>query len=235
MTPTARYDGIAEWYEHEFLAELRSMPEHPLGVDRALRELLGTGSGPCLEIGCGTGEWAALVRDLGRESFGVDLSPNMLRYAERRLPVACADGTRLPIASATMPAVITVMAHTDMPQYPEVLREAARVLRPGGVFVHVGVHPCFCGGFADRSDPAVVVIRPGYLDSSWTTDSWTSKGVRDKVGASHWPLPALIHALLDAGLVPERLFEGGEPVPTTLAMRARRISNSRDTLRSTQA
>jgi hypothetical protein len=33
-------------------------------------------------------------------------------------------------------------------------------LRPGGVFVHVGVHPCFCGGFAERGDPAAVVIRP---------------------------------------------------------------------------
>jgi hypothetical protein len=93
------------------------------------------------------------------------------------------------------------------------------VLEPGGIFVHVGVHPCFCGGFADRSDPGGVIVRPGYLDSNWTTDSWTSAGVRDKVGASHWPLPALIHALLDAGLGPERLFEGGEPVPTVLAIR----------------
>jgi SAM-dependent methyltransferase len=222
MSPTASYDEIADWYEHEFLAQSRGLPEHPLGIDRALRALLGTGSGPCLEIGCGTGEWAALVRDLGRDPFGVDLSPRMLFYAERRLPVACADATRLPFASSTVPAVITVMAHTDMPCYPDVLREAARVLRPGGVFVHVGVHPCFCGGFADRSDPSAVIIRPGYLDSNWTTESWTHNGVRDKVGASHWPLPALIHALLDAGLVLEHLLEGGEPVPTVLAIRARK-------------
>lgn len=222
MSPTASYDEIAEWYEHAFLAQTRGLSEHPLGIDVALRTLLGTESGPCLEIGCGTGEWAELVRELGWKPFGVDLSAGMLRYARGRLPVARADATRLPFASSTFPAVITVMAHTDMPQYPEVLVEAARVLRPGGVFVHVGVHPCFCGGFADRSDPNAVVIRSGYLDSNWTTDSWTDQGVRDKVGAKHWPLPDLLHAFIDAGLMPQRLFEGGTPVPTVLAVRARR-------------
>lgn len=63
---------------------------------------------------------------------------------------------------------------------------------------------------------------PGYLDSNWTTDSWTDQGVRDKVGAKHWPLPNLLHAFIDAGLMPERLFEGGTPVPTVLAVRARK-------------
>ncbi|MFL6125350.1 hypothetical protein [Actinophytocola sp.] len=49
-----------------------------------------------------------------------------------------------------------------MPAYPAVLREVARVLRSGGVFVHVGVHPCFRGGFADHSDPdAVVTLEDG--------------------------------------------------------------------------
>jgi hypothetical protein len=60
------------------------------------------------------------------------------------------------------------------------------------------VHPCFCGGFADRTDPATVVIRPGYLDGHWTKASWTATGVRDKVGATRLPLPGLVHALLDA-------------------------------------
>ena len=114
------------------------------------------------------------------------------------------------------------MAHTDMPAYPAVLAEAARVLQPGGRLVHIGVHPCFCGGFADRSDPAAVVIRPGYRDGHWTKASWTTSGVRDKVGATHLPLPSLMHAFLDAGLTPERLAEGGEPIPITLAIRARK-------------
>lgn len=216
---TAAYDEIADWYEERFLGDQPGTG--PIGVDRALRELLGDGGGVCLEIGCGTGVHAATVRDLGWTPVGVDLSGGMLRHASGRLPVARADAARLPVRDGSVPAVVAVMVHTDMPAYPAVLREVARVLRPGGVFVHVGVHPCFCGGFADRGDPGAVVIRPGYLDRHWTTASWTDQGVRDKVGASHWPLPELMHAFLDAGLTLERFAEGGAPVPVVLATRAR--------------
>lgn len=217
---TAAYDEIADWYEDQFLVAQPETPD-PLGIDRALRDLLGEGGGVCLEIGCGTGVHAALLRELGWAPIGVDLSGGMLRHARGRLPVARADAARLPLADGGVPAVVAVMVHTDMPEYPAVLREVARVLRPGGVFVHVGVHPCFCGGFADRADPDAVIIRPGYLDRHWTRNSWTDKGIRDKVGASHWPLPELLNGFIDAGLTPDRFTEGGTPLPTVLAVRAR--------------
>jgi SAM-dependent methyltransferase len=220
MAPAAAYDEIADWYEREFLG--RQAGSDPIGVDRALRDLLGDGEGTCVEIGCGTGVHAVTVRDLGRTPVGLDLSAGMLRHAKDRLPIARADAEHLPIRSGSVGAVIAVMVHTDMPGYPAVLREAARVLRPGGVVVHVGVHPCFCGGFADRGDLEAVVIRPGYLDGHWTRASWTDQGVRDKVGASHWPLPELLHAFLDAGLTVERLAEGHAPTPAVLAVRARK-------------
>jgi SAM-dependent methyltransferase len=222
MAPAAAYDEIADWYEREFLARDAAAGGDPLGISAALDTLLGPGRGPCLEVGCGTGVRAGRVRELGWTPWGVDISAAMLRHGRDRLPAVRADATRLPARDGSLPAVITVMAHTDMPAYPAVLAEAARVLAPGGRFVHIGVHPCFCGGFADRSDPDAVVIRPGYLDGHWTRASWTSQGVRDKVGATHIPLPGLIHAFLHAGLTPERLAEGGEPTPTVLAIRARK-------------
>ncbi|WP_409185373.1 class I SAM-dependent methyltransferase [Amycolatopsis sp. VS8301801F10] len=211
----AAYDEIADWYEQEFL---RAQPVH-LGTE-ALRDLLGTGSGVCLEIGCGTGVHADLVRELGWTPLGVDLSGGMLRHASARLPIARADAARLPVRDRSVDAVVSVLVHTDMPEYFAVLREVARVLRPGGVFVHVGVHPCFCGGFADRGDPAAVVVRPGYLDGHWTKESWTDQGIRDKVGARHWPLPDLLNAFLDAGLTLDRFGETGTPLPIVLAVRA---------------
>lgn len=222
MAPAAAYDAIADWYEHEFIRS----GEDPLELDASLRRLLGPAPGPsaptCLEIGCGTGVHHGRLRDLGWNPVGVDLSAGMLRHAESRLPVARADAERLPVADAAVPAAVAVMVHTDMPGYPAVVREAARVLRPGGVFVHIGVHPCFCGGFADRADPAAVVIRPGYRDGHWTKASWSSGGVRARVGATHWPLPALLGMAGEAGLVLEELAEGGAPTPGVLAFRARR-------------
>lgn len=224
--PTAAYDQIADWYEQEFLARQQAgdgnADADPLGIDHALRDLLGHGGGTCLELGCGTGVRAATIRELGWTPVGVDLSAGMLRHARGRLPLARADAERLPVRDGVLPAAVAVLVHTDMPGYPAVLAEAARVLRPGGVLVHVGVHPCFCGGFADRHDPDAVVIRPGYLDGHWTTASWTDKGVRDKVGATHRPLPELLHAFLDAGLALERFAEGGAPTPIVLALRARK-------------
>lgn len=211
----AAYDEIADWYEHEFLGGT-----DPLDIGTILRDLLGTGDGVCLEVGCGTGVHAAGVRAAGWTPVGVDLSPGMLRHARGRLPVAVADAGRLPVRDASLPAVIAMMAHTDMPEYPAVLREVTRVLRPGGVFVHVGVHPCFCGGFADRADPGAVVIRPGYRDAYWTKESWTDRGLRDKVGATHRPLPELMHAFVDAGLRLERFAECGGETPAVLAVRA---------------
>jgi SAM-dependent methyltransferase len=217
----AAYDEIADWYEEEFLG---GQDGDPLGIGRAMRDLLGAGSCTCVEIGCGTGAHAAQIRELGWTPVGVDLSAGMLRHAKGRMAIAQGDAERLPIRSGSVNAVIAVMVHTDMPRYPEVLREATRVLHSGGVFVHIGVHPCFCGGFADHTDRDAVVIRPGYLERHWTRQSWTDQGVRDKVGAMHRPLPELLHALLDAGLALERFAEGGTPTPVMFAIRARKAA-----------
>jgi SAM-dependent methyltransferase len=218
----AVYDEIADWYEYEFLGPQAARAADPLEIGNCLRTLLEPGRGICLEIGCGTGVHAATVRELGWIPMGVDVSWGMLRHARGRLATARADAQRLPFRDASLPAVISVMAHTDMPGYPAVVDEAARVLRPGGTLVHVGVHPCFCGGFADRSDPEAVVIRPGYRDGHWTKASWTDKGVRDKVGATHFPLPRLLYAFTGAGLTLDRFAEGGTPTPQVLAILARK-------------
>jgi SAM-dependent methyltransferase len=90
MTPTAAYDEIADWYEQEFLAGQRAgggpADADPLGIDRALDDLLGRGAGTCLEIGCGTGMRAGRVRDLGWTPVGVDLSAGRWAPPTARCP-----------------------------------------------------------------------------------------------------------------------------------------------------
>ncbi len=108
-----------------------------------------------------------------------------------------------------------------MPAYHRVLAEAARILRPGGRLVHVGVHPCFVGAFADRSDRARVVVDDRYADRSHSFDAWSPHGVRARVGAWHVPLADLLNAVVAAGLRLERTIEAGPAgVPDVFALRA---------------
>lgn len=226
MIKEAVYDGIADWYEKEFLGDPGTDPDEPsldpIGIYRALDTLLGNGAGPCVEIGCGTGVYAPWLRRRGWDPVGFDLSSAMLKYAHDRLPVAQADAVRLPVGTASVSVVVGIMVHTDMPEYPAVLAEVERILRRGGIYVHVGVHPCYCGGFADRTDPEAIVIEPGYIDPHWTKASYTDRGVRNRVGATHFPLPALLEGFLATGLAFEAFTEGGRPTPTVLAMRVRK-------------
>jgi SAM-dependent methyltransferase len=223
----APYDEIADWYENDFLGAPGVEPDEPttdpIGIYAALEELLGRGTGPCVEVGCGTGVYAAWMRRRGWTPLGFDLSTGMLQKAARRLPVAQADAEHLPMPSESISTAVGIMVHTDVRKYDTVLAEVARVLRPGGLYVHIGVHPCFCGGFADRSDPDAIVISPGYVHEHWTTASYTDRDVRNRVGATHLPLPSLLHGFMEAGLRFERFIEGGQPTPMVLAVRTRKL------------
>jgi ubiquinone/menaquinone biosynthesis C-methylase UbiE len=104
---TAPYDAIADWYEDTFRP---AQPADLLEYDRLVPEMLGAGSGPCLEVGCGTGAHADRIRRLGWAPVGVDLSAGMLRRGRGRLPAARADAERLPVADAAVPAAPLVLA-----------------------------------------------------------------------------------------------------------------------------
>lgn len=220
MTGTAAYDAHADWYEAAV-----THPENPYfrRVAAVLRDLLGPGTGTCLDVCCGTGINAQPVRDLGWTPVGVDLSSGQLRHAAARLPITRADATALPVADQSVPAAVCVLAHTDMPDYAAALREIARVLRPGGRFVHLGVHPCFVGAFANRADPDHIVINPRYGDRSRSFDSWSPEGVRVRVGGWHLPLADLLNAITTAGLrLTHTVESGASAVPDVFGFIAER-------------
>ena len=214
----AAYDAYADWYEDYVTG---AAGDHTRRVRAVLTDLLGRGHGYCLDVCCGTGFYAPVLREMGWSPVGVDLSTGQLRHARRRLPVAAGDAAALPVASAAVPAAVCVLAHTDVPAYRRVLAEVARTLRPGGHLVHVGVHPCFVGAFADRSDRARVVVNDRYADRSHSFDAWSPHGVRARVGAWHLPLADLLNAVVAAGLRLERTAEAGPAgVPDVFALRA---------------
>jgi SAM-dependent methyltransferase len=207
----ARYDGIADWYDAEFQPA-------PLESEtwRALVELLGDGDGALVDVGCGTGSYAAALAELGWTVTGVDVSEDMLRRArEKGVDAVRADATALPFEDASFDAAVSVFTHTDVDDFSAVVREVARVLRPGAPFVYVGVHPCFVGPHSvydvDRAAPE---LHPGWYRLTGRYDEapgiWRGAGVRIRVGASHLPLGLFLQIFLDAGLQLERVEEPDE-------------------------
>jgi SAM-dependent methyltransferase len=218
--PAARYDEWADWYEDYIQGAARSFTGR---TSDALTQVLGRGSGPVLDVACGTGFYAPVLRRLGWTPLGMDLSRGQLRYARARMPAVAADAARPPLRPGTLAAVAAVMCHTDIDDYAAAVRALSPALRPGGVFAHVGVHPCYTGAFADRSDPARVLITAGYWRRERRFDAWTPHGVRGRVGATHLPLGDLLNAMTAAGLSIERVIEARSPVPDVLAVRCRRL------------
>lgn len=103
----------------------------------AVLGLLPDGARTVLDVACGTGLVGAQLSRPGRRVWGADLSPGMLRTAAGRLggAVVRADGRRLPFADGSLDAVVAIWLLHLLDDAAPVVAEAARVLRPGGVFV----------------------------------------------------------------------------------------------------
>lgn len=89
-----------------------------------------------LDAGVGAGALAAAIRSTAPEAIvlGLDLSQGMLELAVRREGLSCAlgDAMALPIAAGTIDAVVLAYVLFHLRRPDAALREAARVLRPGG-------------------------------------------------------------------------------------------------------
>lgn len=231
----ARYDGHADWYDTTF----RRYGDGSAGL---LAELLGPadpGDPLCLDVGCGTGLHFAAVEARGHTVVGVDLSADQLRVAAARNPrVVRADAGRLPLADASVPAAVMTYIHTDVDDFSRVVGEAARVLRPGGRLVYLGLHPAYVGPFLDRRDELdrhELRLAAGYGDERLARDPTGRFPVRSRVGSRSLTLATFLGAFLaqpvlrltsvvelDTGLRPWHPEPGdGRVVPWNLAVTAR--------------
>jgi ubiquinone/menaquinone biosynthesis C-methylase UbiE len=125
------YDVLEPWYEHLY-ARLHTLLVAHLAPAVSSPQAL---AGVALDAGCGHGAQTALLRSIGYQTHGVDISGRLLALARRRLPdvaLAHADLAALPYADASFDAVSCAGSTLSFVADPDaVLRELSRVLRPG--------------------------------------------------------------------------------------------------------
>jgi len=145
----AMFDTIAPRYDT--LNRIMS-----LGLDQRWRrraiDALGIGPGATvLDLACGTGDLSRACARRGYRVIGDDLSFGMLSVSHAGTPRVQGDASALPVASASVDAIICGYGLRNFDDLDRVLSEAARVLRPGGRLVVLEI-----------SIPPSAVLRAGY-------------------------------------------------------------------------
>ncbi len=135
-----------------------------------------------LDLGCGDG---ALARALGPgwQWVGLDRSLTMLRRAPQR--VVRGDARRLPFRDATFASVAALWMLYHMPDPRVTIREAHRVLRPGGLFAASAVARDDSPEFGDLLDR-----RPSSFDAEEAAE--LVGNVFGNVDVTRWDAPLLI-------------------------------------------
>jgi demethylmenaquinone methyltransferase/2-methoxy-6-polyprenyl-1,4-benzoquinol methylase len=99
-----------------------------------------------LDIACGTGDTTFMLAKLATEGevVGTDINREMMVVAEQKRPdyaqgvsFVQADAGDLPFEDASFDRVICTYAGRGFPDWPAVVAEAYRVLKPGGLFLNL--------------------------------------------------------------------------------------------------
>jgi ubiquinone/menaquinone biosynthesis C-methylase UbiE len=108
------------------------------------RSLLRDVTGEILEIGFGTGLNLAHYPDSVKRITSVDVNPGMATIAQKRATQAgitidphTLSGEHLPMADATFDTVVSTWTLCSIPDVAQAIREAHRVLKPGGRFCFI--------------------------------------------------------------------------------------------------
>jgi ubiquinone/menaquinone biosynthesis C-methylase UbiE len=115
--------------------------------ERCLLPLLPDLHNKCvLDLACGTGRWLEELMARGGESaFGLDCSISMLRVAGTKRAIAgrfaCADCENLPFPAQVFHLAICSFALGHIQRLDTMVRELARVLKPGGEVFLSDLHP----------------------------------------------------------------------------------------------
>jgi SAM-dependent methyltransferase len=128
-----------QWVDH-YATERERTPYFRAQVAIVISMLAGK-SGRILDLGCAAGGEIPELRARDFSIMGVDVSPQMLKFARQRfandpeVQFCRADIDQLPILSQSMDHVVCLGVFEFLPDYNPAVREIHRVLRPGGLAI----------------------------------------------------------------------------------------------------
>ena len=177
-----------------------------------------------LDLGCGTGQWAAFLAECGAsEVIGVDLSEQMLAVAHRDRAHPRVTYQRNSMEDAEFPAgrfelVISSLAFHYVDDFAGLAGRVANWLTPGGHLVFSTEHPVYLsratseGWVRDADGNIQHWALNGYGDEGLREENWIMAGVRKH----HRMVSTILNDLAGAGLIIERVEE---PMPTPEQLR----------------
>ena len=146
-------------------------PTERAGLTATRRELLAGAGGAVLEVGAGTGlnleHYPAAVTELVLAEPGEHMARQLrarVARSGRTATVVQAPGERLPFEDGSFDTAVLTLVLCTAPEPPRVLREIARVLKPGGRFLfleHVRSDAPRLGRWQDRVNPVWPYLADG--------------------------------------------------------------------------
>jgi SAM-dependent methyltransferase len=133
-------DALYVDFEEEFRGSPADIKSRLQVYVADVRGVLGDSDGQVLDLGCGRGEWLSLLGEEGLHARGVDSNRVQIeRCRAQGLEVVEADFfdvlRALPEASADVLTAFHLAEHLPYARLVELLDEAVRALRPGGLLI----------------------------------------------------------------------------------------------------
>jgi ubiquinone/menaquinone biosynthesis C-methylase UbiE len=161
-----------------------------------------------LDLGCGEGCVSRDLAEHGHHITGIDASPTLIAAAREAHPegeYVVADAADLPFPDSSFDLVIAYNSLMDIDDLPGAVREASRVLAPGGRLVLSVLHPANTGMMMGEGDDAAFIVDGSYFESQRTQQHDERDGKRMVFTSYLLPFSAYTQALEDSGFLIEAI------------------------------